>query len=294
MAVDVLNITAAALKNVTASDAVYQPNYFERTWLSMFEGKDYVIIRLAVILFLWHEFVFFARFLPYYLCDFIPFFRKYKIQESKENTPELYWKCIRHVIQSQLTIQLPMMMGFHPAATLLGMKFLEVPFPTLSTIALSCLFCMIAEDTYHYFAHRLLHYGSLYKNIHKLHHEYSAPFGLAAEYAHPIEVLFTGMGFFVGPAILLLCGVDMHVMTMAAWLAVRLVTVVDVHSGYDFPWSIRNVLPFWGGSDFHDYHHMAFVGNYSSTFRWWDWIFGTDAGYNNWKKREAEKSKKAQ
>ncbi|KAJ3034890.1 C-4 sterol methyl oxidase [Rhizophlyctis rosea] len=279
-----MNLTAAA---TNATSAYYEPNALERQWLSLFEGKDYVIIRLAIVLFLWHEFVFFARFLPYFICDYIPQLRKYKIQDNKENNAELYWKCIKHVLISQLTIQLPMMMLFHPAATFLGMKFLVVPFPSWQRITLSCIFFTIAEDTYHYFAHRLLHYGSLYKKFHKLHHEYSAPFGLAAEYAHPFEVLFTGMAFFVGPAILLLAGADMHVVTMAIWLAVRLVLVVDTHSGYDFPWSLRNFLPFWGGSDFHDYHHMAFVGNYSSTFRWWDWICGTDAAYNQWKKKQA-------
>lgn len=43
-------------------------------------------------------------------------------------------------------------------------------------------------------AHRALHWGPLYKRIHKLHHTYSAPFGLAAEYAHPLEILILGTG----------------------------------------------------------------------------------------------------
>jgi methylsterol monooxygenase len=34
---------------------------------------------------------------------------------------------------------------------------------------------------------------------------------------------------------------------------------------------------------------MAFVGNYSSTFRHWDWIFGTDKGYNSWKAKLGQK-----
>ncbi|KAJ3278479.1 C-4 sterol methyl oxidase [Borealophlyctis nickersoniae] len=292
--------TAAAALNGTSSS--YEPNYLERQWLNLFDGSDYTAIRLALVLFAWHEFVFFGRFLPYYICDFIPYFRKYKIQDvsfgvvfdgKKDTTPEMYWKCIREVIRGQLTIQLPMIMLFHPVAMWMGMKFLDVPFPSWGTIAASCAFCLVCEDTYHYFAHRLLHYGSLYKNIHKLHHEYSAPFGIAAEYAHPLEVLITGQGFFIGPALLLLMGIDMHVITMAAWLAVRLICVVDVHSGYDFPWALRKILPFWGGADFHDYHHMAFVGNYSSTFRHWDWIFGTDKGYNQWKERVETEGKKA-
>ncbi len=46
----------------------------------------------------------------------------------------------------------------------------------LAQIALFFVF----EDMFHYFAHRALHYGPLYKNIHKMHHEFSAPFGLVS------------------------------------------------------------------------------------------------------------------
>ena len=52
----------------------------------------------------------------------------------------------------------------------------------------------IIEDGCHYWSHRALHWGPLYKNIHKIHHQYSAPFGLAAEYASPIEVFVLGFG----------------------------------------------------------------------------------------------------
>lgn len=68
-----------------------------------------------------------------------------------------------------------------------------------------------------YWAHRAMHYGPLYKKIHKLHHEFSAPFGLAAEYAHPIEILVLGMGTVGGP--LLWCwlsGGNCHIITMVS------------------------------------------------------------------------------
>jgi methylsterol monooxygenase len=98
------------------------------------------------------------------------------------------------------------------------------------------IFFLFMEDFYQYFAHRLLHYGILYKKIHKLHHEFSAPFGIAAQYAHPAETLILGLGFFLGPFLWVYYFADLHVITMAVWLAIRLLQVVDSHSGYDFPW----------------------------------------------------------
>jgi len=47
----------------------------------------------------------------------------------------------------------------------------------------------------------------------------------------------------------------------------------------DFPWSLHNILPFWSGAEHHDFHHMAFTNNYSTSFRWWDFICGTDDKY---------------
>lgn len=71
------------------------------------------------------------------------------------------------------------------------------------------------EDAWHYFAHRGLHHKSIYKHIHKLHHEFSAPFGLAAEYAHPIEILVLGLGTVGGPLLwCYLSGGNMHILTM--------------------------------------------------------------------------------
>jgi methylsterol monooxygenase len=89
-----------------------------------------------------------------------------------------------------------MMLLFHPIAVGLGMKFLELPFPTLFDMVASNVFFLVVEDCYQYFFHRLLHWGVFYKRIHKQHHLYSAPFGLASEYAHPIETVVLGLGFF--------------------------------------------------------------------------------------------------
>ena len=49
--------------------------------------------------------------------------------------------------------------------------------------------CAVIEDTWHYWVHRLMHDRKLYKYVHKVHHNFQAPFGMVAEYAHPVETL---------------------------------------------------------------------------------------------------------
>ncbi|KAJ3413931.1 C-4 sterol methyl oxidase [Chytridiales sp. JEL 0842] len=287
------NARMAATYNGTSSS--YTPNALESLWLQTFATASNPAITLGAVMFVLHEIVFFGRYLPYMIMEKIPFFAKYKIQPTKKVTSEQFWKVVWHSIRSQLFVQLPMVTFFYPTAMAVGMRFLDVPFPTLTTLFLQQLYFVFCEDTFHYFVHRAMHWGPLYKHIHKIHHEYQAPFGLTAEYAHTLEVLVLGQGFFIGPMTWSLATKGtpnaLHVLSVMIWMCVRLILTIDDHSGFDFPWSLHHYLPFWGGADFHDYHHMAFIGNYSSTFRHWDWIFGTDKGYKAWvAKRKAAKA----
>jgi methylsterol monooxygenase len=67
----------------------------------------------------------------------------------------------------------------------------------------------------------------------------------------------------------------------------RLFQAIDAHSGYDFPWSLNKFIPFWAGAEHHDFHHQAFVNNFSTSFRWWDWSLGTDKRYRAFRKKQA-------
>ncbi|KAJ1926297.1 C-4 sterol methyl oxidase [Tieghemiomyces parasiticus] len=264
-----------------------QLNALEQFWASLFVGRDeWTVITLVSLIV--HEVVYFGRFLPFWLCDHVPALRKYKIQD-KDNTPAQLWKCTRSLLFSHTFIQLPLMVLFHPTGKWLGMKVTEVPFPAWTQMALQIAIFMVFEDAFHYWSHRALHYGPLYRYIHKQHHEFSAPFGLTAEYAHPLEILILGMGTIGGPLLWVLATGDLHIFTVLAWIVVRLFQTVDSHSGYDFPWSLRHWLPFWSGAEHHDYHHMAFVNNYSTSFRWWDYLCGTDLKYRAWRKEHDHK-----
>lgn len=174
-----------------------------------------------------------------------------------------------------------------------GMEF-GVPFPSLSSMALQIAVFFVLEDTWHYWTHRAMHWGPLYRGIHKVHHQYSAPFGLAAEYASPIEVMVLGAGTVLMPILWVYFTGDLHILTMYTWIVLRLSQAIDAHSGYEFPWSLHHFLPFWAGAEHHDVHHERFIGNYSSSFRWWDYVMDTEAGPEAAKARlERKRAKQA-
>jgi len=161
----------------------------------------------------------------------------------------------------------------------------QVPLPTWRELAPQVFLFFVVEDFCHYIAHQALHFGPLYRNIHKMHHKYSAPFGLAAEYAHPAEVMILGTGTLIGPLLYGYFKGDLHIFTVYVWITLRLFQAIDAHSGYDFPWSLQHIMPFWSGAEHHDFHHMAFTNNYSTSFRWCDRIFGTDTKYREYRAR---------
>jgi methylsterol monooxygenase len=258
-------------------------NWLAPYWKEIFEKYPHGLI-LTLGTFLLHEVVYFGRYIPYLICDHIPFLRRYKIQQDKENTWKDFWICFRKLMISHILVQLPLMLGYHPLVNLLGMQPPAAPFPTCITMAIQISIFMVIEDFYEYWLHRWLHYGILYRLIHKTHHEFSAPFGITAEYAHPAETLILGVGTMLGPILL---AHHLHVITLWSWVIVRLLQTVDAHSGYDFPWSLHHWLPFWAGADFHDYHHMNFVGNYATSFRWCDYLFSTDLKYKKWREKQS-------
>ena len=65
-----------------------------------------------------------------------------------------------------------------------------------------------------------------------MHHKYSAPFGLAAEFAHPAEIAILGMGTVGGPLLYCYFMRDLHIVTVYIWIMLRLFQAIDAHSGY--------------------------------------------------------------
>ncbi|KAJ2735760.1 C-4 sterol methyl oxidase, partial [Coemansia sp. Cherry 401B] len=190
-----LNSTVDASTKIPAG---YAPSWFERTWLSLFDGRN-ELLTFTLVAFLMHELVYFGRYLPFWACDHIPALRKYKIQDSRPVTPEMQMRCFRSLMFSHFVIEGPLMLGFLPIAQLAGIRTTEVPLPGWQEMCTQIAVFFVLEDFWHYWIHRLFHWGPLYRRVHKVHHEFSAPFGMTAEYAHPLETVIFGQGTIGGP-----------------------------------------------------------------------------------------------
>lgn len=213
-----------------------------------------------------------------FMFQFFPFFCKYKIQQTKNYPIKIQLEVAGKVLFAQIFFQGPFIIFNY-----YFFKYFQIPYdyasiPHWSTFLWKLIGCLILEDTWHYWAHRLLHHDLLYKHFHKQHHSFTAPFAIQAEYAHPFETIFTGIGFFIPFA--LWCD---HLTFLWVWMAVRVAETTDVHSGYDIPISPFHLLPGYAGAKVHDFHHYNFVGNYAPTFVWWDYICKTDNYYNDYK-----------
>jgi len=103
-------------------------NFLMPYWAYMLENySDFTIF--AGFTFVLHEIVFFGGWLPYLILDFIPYFHKYKIQESKPNTWEETWRCIKSLMFNHIFVQLPMIISSDYNLKMLGFG-MAAPLPT--------------------------------------------------------------------------------------------------------------------------------------------------------------------
>lgn len=274
------------LSSRSASDPfITNLSYIEKLWASWYLYMNNDVLATGLLFFLTHELMYFGRCLPWLMIDQIPYFRKWKIQPNKIPSNKEQWECFKSVIKLHLLVEALPIWLFHPLCSSLQIS-VDVPFPSWLVMVSQIIVFFICEDMWHYWAHRLFHVGWFYRNIHKQHHKYAAPFGLAAEYAHPIEVMSLGFGTVGFPIIYAYIAKnhsqynlpDLHLFTITVWIVLRLFQAVDSHSGYEFPWSLHNFLPIWAGANHHDDHHHYFIGNYASSFRWFDYLLNTESG----------------
>lgn len=204
--------------------------------LQLTEHSDVTFIASALsvyFVFLWGHIAFIS------LCDHNGWLRRYKVQggpRSDNPTRQLkreehIRKAYVHVVSSHVLSVAAFVALFRPSS--LGIETSHETAPGWSRTLLTLVAWHGIFDTYFYWAHRALHHRAIYAYVHKQHHEFKEPTGVAALYAHPVEdLLVNSVSTFLGPVLF-----PAHGSVLLIYFALRFHETTDAHSGYDFPWS---------------------------------------------------------
>ena len=200
--------------------------------------------------------------------DRFPSMDKYRLQDKR--APEALFKQAFRGLFFNSAVTYPVFaLLLYPIAR--GFVAVSGEPPSASETAKHLLGCILVEDCLFYWIHRTLHHKSIYKYVHKTHHEFKQNVAPAAEHFHPAEDVMNVIPFLAGPLLF-----RVHFATLLLWVVVRVHEIVDAHSGYGLPWSPWS---YTRPSERHEFHHSHNQGCYGSFFPFWDWAFSTDAQF---------------
>ena len=147
--------------------------------------------------------------------------------------------------------------------------------PSIGVLALQLALIVVIDDAWFYAWHRLMHeHKGLYRKVHRIHHKAYAPLPIEYIYVHPVEWMVGGVGPFLGLILVNAIWGTIPAWTLWAYLIVRNLHELDIHSG------IRSIIslhiPLYAPAEHHDLHHAKpGKGNYASTLVIWDKLFKT-------------------
>eukprot|EP00051_Salpingoeca_urceolata_P012431 m.154030 g.154030 ORF g.154030 m.154030 type:complete len:217 (-) comp17488_c0_seq3:416-1066(-) len=123
-----------------------------------------------------------------YKCNLLT---RYRIQPGTFPRWGLIQECLLDVLVSHFAVRPLLLLVAFPLVVKCGVGF-GATLPSVWTAVWHVLVSMQVDDCLFYWSHRLLHHPWLYKHIHKKHHAFRVPIGLAVEYSHPVEVRIGG------------------------------------------------------------------------------------------------------
>jgi len=228
-------------------------DFYQNVWSTMheglFAGNDFLLATVGshifLFLYFWLNSLFFM-----YLDIFKPtFFMKYKVQDTFQVKMIELKKAIRVCLRNQF-IAFLISIPAYVVSKKRGQLYTASELPSFHWFLLElCVFVMVEEICF-YYCHRLLHHRYVYRHVHKVHHEWTAPVSIIGIYAHPLEhVLSNVLPVFLGPLLL-----GSHHASLLLWSCIAITQTQISHGGYH--------LPFLPSPEAHDFHHLNFTNNF--------------------------------
>ena len=122
---------------------------------------------------------------------------QYKIQPDKHLHTSRLPKLFTTLLTVQLSVFLPVcyLLALLSVHTDYGLWLEEenLQLPSNRAICLHILGFAAVDEILFFLSHRLANHKSLYRHVHKVHHEWTAPLALASDYCHPAEHLLVNV-----------------------------------------------------------------------------------------------------
>uniref|UniRef100_A0A0B6YNK3 Fatty acid hydroxylase domain-containing protein n=1 Tax=Arion vulgaris TaxID=1028688 RepID=A0A0B6YNK3_9EUPU len=249
-------------------------DFWQRQWENMYNffGQNELLI-FVIGSFIYTTAVFWFANIFFIMLDVMgwpSFLLKYKIQSDK-NCPLVMAdlkKAVKVALFNQTIVGLPFTLAMFFLMRWRGCSVSPDDLPTFQWAVVEMTVFTLIEELCFYYSHRLFHHPRIYKHVHKMHHEWTAPIGIVSIYAHPLEHMISNMlPPSLGPLLM-----GSHLATAWMFCALALFSTTVSHCGYHLP-----LLP---SPEAHDYHHLKFNQNYG-VLGVLDRLHGTDAQFRN-------------
>jgi Delta7-sterol 5-desaturase len=141
-------------------------------------------------------------------------------------------------------------------------------------LPVSLVIFMLLQETYYYWMHRWMHIPSIYKIVHKVHHESKIASPFTAFSFHPLEGLLQAIFL---PILLMI--LPMYYYIIIVLLTIMTFSSVINHLDIEiYPKNLHTTWTKWViGATHHSFHHKQFKYNYGLYFTFWDKIKKTES-----------------
>jgi sterol desaturase/sphingolipid hydroxylase (fatty acid hydroxylase superfamily) len=193
----------------------------------------------------------------------------YRIQKVRAGTRPEFQKLFKNLAFKSFVV-LPAIIPFFGLTVRMEPE-LPGPWEMFSHIVGAVLF----NEILFFYGHWLFHANKfLYKNVHKIHHEFKVPLAMAAIHCHWAEFLISD----IGPLAAGLMALNSHGFTGIVWCAFAVMATQTHHCGIRWPWIDFFSFGAEAQPNYHDWHHEKFNVNYGA-MGWlddlhatsWDW-----------------------
>tara|TARA_R100001369_G_scaffold29172_4_gene52735 strand:- start:224548 stop:225309 length:762 start_codon:yes stop_codon:yes gene_type:complete len=139
----------------------------------------------------------------------------------------------------------------------------------------SLVVVLLIHETYYYWIHRWMHSPSIYRRVHKVHHDSLTPSPWTAFSFHPWEAVMEAL---ILPIILI--SIPLHFSAVVFYLMFMTISSVINHLDIEI-YSEKLQKSFFGkvfiGATHHHFHHSEFNTNYGLYFTFWDQWMNTES-----------------